>query len=198
MTVRLHTWIVLSCVVLAIPSCAAWPDPEVLVVEDFEEGLEWWTTGSDVPEDPNNPGHPVAWSVTPSDEQASGGDYSAEFYLDGRQDDGTIWLAREFELDNEGTYHVNILVDFWSLDASFNTLAKVAFYAGTAEPAEEEDFDISQAANLEAGWHTYVFGRNVTVGQGETLWIAFGISAVWETELTYFFDNVVVSLTPLD
>jgi len=198
MTVKLHTWIVLSCVVLAIPSCACWPTPEVLVVEDFEEGLDGWTAGSDVPEDPNNPGHPVAWSITLSDEQASNGAHSAEFYLDGRQDDGTIWLARGFEIDREGTYHVNILMDFWSADASFNTLAKVAFYAGTAEPGEEEDFNTSQAANLAADWHTYVFGRNITVGQDGTIWIAFGISAVWETELSYFIDNVVVSLTPLD
>jgi len=196
MKVSPSKWIVLGCAALAIPACSGLWWPELVVMEGFERGLEDWTAGADVPEDPDNPGQPVAWSITQSDAQACSGDYSAEFYLDGRQDEGTIWLARSFRVEQAGRYRVTVLLDLWSESESFNTIAKVAFYAGPAEPAAETDFDTTRAANQSAGWRIYTFTGDVTAGEDRTVWVAFGISAAWETEMTYYIDNVLVMLRP--
>ncbi len=198
MNVASYKWIVIAWVAWMVSGCAGLPAPEVVFIEDFETSLDPWTAGSEVPQDPNDPGQPVAWSITRSSEQASSGARSARFQLDGRQGSGTIWLARSFEVEQEGTYRVHMLLDFWSPSASFNTLARTALYAGAEEPTERGDFDTSQAADLFAGWHTYAYARNVSVGPDGVAWVAFGISSVWEAELTYFIDNVIVSLVPLD
>jgi hypothetical protein len=139
----------------------------------------------------------VAWSITQSDVQARTGTCSAQFDLDGKQDDGTIWLTRSFDTRGPGRYRVTMILDFWSESESFNTIAKVAFYAGTAEPAVESDFDTTQPANQSSGWQSYVSTSDVTVGQARRVWVAFGISAVWETEMTYYVDNALVLIRRL-
>ncbi|NLX13626.1 MAG: hypothetical protein GXY44_08240 [Phycisphaerales bacterium] len=165
--------------------------PPQVLTEDFETE---WLTGADVPEDPNCPGRTVDWAVEFSDERANGGKYSAMFFLDGRQDDGTIWLTRSFSAPSPGArYEVTIAFDLWSESASDNTIAKVAFYGGGQRPQQEADFDTSQAANQAAGWRRYTSVQQVTAGADSRFWIAFGISAVWETEMTYFIDNLTVT-----
>lgn len=49
----------------------------------FEDGLNHWVPGRDVPEDPNT-GDPVANSITSSTAQASDGSRSVALSIDGR------------------------------------------------------------------------------------------------------------------
>jgi len=168
--------------------------PQVLIA-DFESE---WLVGADVPEDPNCPGRPVAWAVEFSDEQASNGTYSAMFFLDGQQGNGTIWLTRSFSAPAAGmSYNVQMQLDLWSESASDNTIAKVAFYAGAQRPQQQEDFDTSQAANQTAGWQRYTSVQQVTSGADGRFWVAFGIRAAWETEMTYFIDNLTLTFQPI-
>lgn|GEM_PF-2967776 len=62
--------------------------------EDFENGFDEWVANADVSLDPNNPGHLIEWSITHSNDVASSGRYSLKFFIDGRQDDGTIWIEK--------------------------------------------------------------------------------------------------------
>ena len=62
--------------------------------DDFENNMSNWTIDSQVPEDPNNPGHSVVWLVERSTNQSFSGNYSVLCWIDGRQDDGTIWITR--------------------------------------------------------------------------------------------------------
>jgi hypothetical protein len=186
----------LPTTLVRIPSCC--PCCHVVTVEEsFEQGLTDWTQGSDVPEDPNNPGHPVAWSIELSDEQASDGQFSARFFLDGRQDDGTIWLVRSIEIPACPAFNVDLTFDFWSPSESFNTIAKVSSYAGHRPPSKESHFDTTEPANQVAGFQEYNYSlhtiRRIPLSK---LYVAFGISAVWETEMTYFIDNVHIEVTP--
>lgn len=169
--------------------------PLGVLTEDFESE---WLIGADVPEDPNCPGRDVAWSIDISDGQAKG-KYAARFYLDGRQDDGTIWMTRSFGTSTAGAaFEVEIKGDVWSESASDNTLAKLAFYAGNRRPQSEADFDTTQSANQAAGWKTYTSVQQATSGADGRLWVAFGISAVWEAEMTYYFDNVTITIYALE
>jgi hypothetical protein len=162
--------------------------------EGFEASLDGWQTGADVPDDPNNPPNPVAWSIDTSDERASEGISSAEYFLDGRQDDGTIWLARSFAAMPYCKHRVLLTFDLWSPSESFNTIAKVAAYAGATAPQKEADFDTSEPADQQAGWTQYRYEFDVTPGAAGEVWVAFGISAVWETEMTYNIDTVSITI----
>jgi len=97
----------------------------VVFREDFEQALDGWEKGSDVPEDPARPGHPVAWSIEVQPEQASTGRSSARFTIDGKQDDGTIWLMRRFDVAPDTALDVRLTFDFWSESQSFNTQALI-------------------------------------------------------------------------
>lgn len=194
-------WVVALTVVISIivtgASCLPVSNEEPIIFTDsFESGLGAWTQGSDVPEDPNNPGQPVAWSIEQSGDQADDGQYSAEFYLDGRQDDGTIWLVREFDVTPGRAYAVTLSLAFWSETESFNTLAKVAAYAGGKTPDAEADFDVNMSANEVAGWKTYTYILDATATSNGKIRVAFGISAVWETEMTYYIDDVQIEIAP--
>jgi hypothetical protein len=166
-------------------------DPPPTFADGFEAGLGTWEKGADVPLDPNRPGEPVAWSIEASTEQASEGATSARYDLDGTQDDGTIWLARAIEV-GPGSHLVTLSFDLWSETESFNQIAKVAAYVGAEPPAVEADFDTTEAANLAAGWVRYEYEVPVTAGPDGFVWVAVGISAVFETLMTYYVDDVRV------
>jgi hypothetical protein len=163
--------------------------------DGFEQGLLNWTIDKDLPKDPNT-GQPVAAEIAASDEQAFQGNMSARLYLDGRQDDGTIWLQRKFNVVRRHRYDVHLSFAFWSESESFNLISRVAAYAGANRPRREEDFDLSQAANLAAGWRQYSYTFPVTSDGNGEIWTAMGMSAVWETEMTYYIDDVRVQILP--
>jgi hypothetical protein len=141
--------------------------------------------------DPNRPGEFVEWSIEASTDQASEGSMSARYDLDGTQDDGTIWLVRALDV-GPGTHLVTLSFDLWSESESFNQIAKVAAYVGADPPSVEADFDTTQAANLAAGWVRYEYEALVTAGPDGLVRVAMGISAVFETVMTYYVDDVHV------
>ena len=80
-----------------------------------------------MPEDPARPGQPVAWAIEVSPGQAAKGRSSARFTIDGKQDDGTIWLMRPFGVAPEAMLRVQLAFEFWSASESLNTLGKIAW-----------------------------------------------------------------------
>lgn len=180
----------------APPPSMPTPMDQVSFQEGFESGLGDWQTGADVPQDPNRPGQTVEWSILASREQASEGQGSVRLDLDGRQDDGTIWLVRSFDLQPDRDLAVSLAFDLWSESESFNTLAMVAVYAGPRPPQAEEDFDLSQAANLASGWRRYTYTIPARSDMNGRVWVAVGISVVWETEVTYYLDNLHLEIKP--
>lgn len=180
--------------------------------DGFEEGFSGWETGSYVPEDPNNPGNPVAWDITRSTERAASGSASLRYFLDGRQDDGTIWIVGPITVETDHAYDVSMRAAAWSASESFNTLAYLVMYAGTAQPTSEGSFPepganstgagvtrtggLREVLNQTEGWMTYSFTWKTPSLQTDTIYVAVGISAVWETEMTYFVDEIELTATP--
>jgi len=66
--------------------------------EGFEEDFGGWEGDADVPPDPNNPDSLVDWNVSRVTSPVKSGQYSVELYIDGRQDDGTVWIERELSV----------------------------------------------------------------------------------------------------
>lgn len=180
--------------------------------EGFEEGLRGWERDADVPEDPNNPGNPVEWRITISTDRAAGGSASLRYFLDGRQDDGTIWVVHPVDVEAGRSYDVSMRADAWSASESFNTLAYLVMYAGSPRPTSEGSFPepganstgagvtetggLREVLNQTEGWKTYSFEWQTPKLERDRIYVAVGISAVWETEMTYFVDDVKLSATP--
>ena len=166
-----------------VPEATPTPEPgdgSLPFQEGFEGGLGGWQKGSDVPEDPDRPGEPIAWDIEISPDEAAEGGSSARFTIDGKQDDGTIWLTRPLAVEPDEALRIHLSFDLWSASESFNTLAKVAAYAGLQPPSDENDFDTTQPANLVAGWRTYDYTFEIPGSGDGQVWVALGISAVWE------------------
>lgn len=177
------------------PSPPSPPSPPTFH-DGFETGLGLWTKDAEVPPSPGNPGVPVDWSIEPSSEVVHAGALSARYDLDGRQDDGTIWLERAFALEPARPYAVHVEAAYWSDSESFNTTAMVALYAGGESPEEELDFDVSQPLNEVAGWKTYGASFDVTSGADGSVHVGVGLTVVWETWITYYLDDVRVWIEP--
>lgn len=178
------------CVVLV--GCDLLTPPVVIVRQGFEIGWEGWQKGSDVPQDPNT-NRPVEWAIELSTKQFKEGYGSARFLLDGRQDEGTIWLAKSLTVPKGRPLIVTLSFYLWSPEQSDNVRAYVVAYAGALLPVEEAEFTHREAADKTKGWRRYQFSIPVSVSEGE-LWVALGISVAWETLLEYFIDDIRVEV----
>lgn len=186
--------------------------PTVGFSDGFEEDLADWERASDVPDDPNRPGQPVAWDIERSTERAAAGAASLRFSLDGRQDDGTIWVVRDLAVEPGRAYEVSVRAEAWSASESFNTLAHLVMFAGTGRPTDEGSFPspgtnssdagvspaggLREPLNQAEGWRPYSFTWRTPTLEADAIAVAIGISAVWETALTYFVDEVRASAVP--
>ena len=143
---------------------------------------------------PDNPDQTVEWNITRTTSVVYSGQYAIRMFIDGKQDDGTIWLERR--IAGSKNARVTVTVTFWlySEEESFNTVAAVVGYAGTRNPEEESDFEVLGNANQVAGWMQYNFETAVDTGAGGELWVALGISVRWETVMTYYVDSVEITV----
>ena len=163
--------------------------------ESFEEDFGGWVEDADLPLDPNNPGQYVAWNVSRVASLAHSGQYSVELYVDGRQDDGTVWIEKKISVKDNSQIQVEISFEFYSEQESFNAIAGVCAYAGTSNPEYEADFVILGQANEVAGWKQYTHETPLYTGSSEEVWVAVGITVGWETAMTYNVDDVKITLT---
>ncbi len=171
------------------------PQPKQTTVSyDFETGLGEWLVDSHAPQDPNMPGQSVAWKIELAMNVSLSGSRSVLFYVDGKQDDGTIWIERKIMLQPNSVTMVNVSFQLWSGSESFNTIAVAVGYAGKENPEAEADFQVLDATNQAAGWKTYSFSSEVQTGSMSEVYFALGISVRWETEMTYFIDDVTLNL----
>ena len=184
--------------ILTIISVAAgWyfhPNP-IIYNEGFEEDFGGWIGDADVPPDPNNPGSLVDWNVSRVTSPVKSEQYSVEFYIDGRQDDGTVWIERKLSVKTNSKIQVTVSFDFYSESESFNVIASVVGFAGSSNPEVEADFTVLGQANEVSGWKRYTHTATLNTGSSGEVWVAVGISVRWETEMTYNLDDVKVTIS---
>ncbi len=161
---------------------------------DFENGLGDWAVDAHAPTDPET-GEPVTWATQPASNMSFSGNSSLLFYIDGAQDDGTIWIERTLTVGANASRLVNLKFQLWSDSESFNTLAAVVGYVGDKDPEEEADFQVLGVANQVSGWKGYSFSSEIIAGSDGVVHVALGISVRWEADLTYYIDDVTLTLT---
>ena len=173
-----------------------WPSSHSEIMkESFENGFGGWTSDGSVPLDPRNPGHSVEWNITRVTGVFHSGQYALKFFIDGFQDDGTIWIERKITVRKNSQVQINITFEFYSeSEFSANTVAAICAYVGTRSPASEEDFIILGLANEVADWKKYGYDIALNTASSEEVWVAIGITVRWETYLTYHIDDIEVEI----
>jgi hypothetical protein len=169
----------------APPETTAGPGA-TLVNGSFENGLTGWSVGRDLPADPNKTTGVVDANASVSGQFASDGAQSLKLFVDGRQDDGTLWVQQPVDLSGVGT----LAVDYYTTAGGANTITKAAVYAGP-EPSgslAEADFDVGEPLERADGGDWQSFEYDVA-HDGPGL-VAVGITVVWETEVTRLLDDV--------
>lgn len=190
-------WGVVITILTIISVAAGWyfyPKP-IVYDEGFEEDFGGWIGDADVPPDPNNPGSLVDWNVSRVTSPVKSGQYSVEFYIDGRQDDGTVWIERKLSVKTNSKIQVTVSFDFYSESESFNAIASVVGFAGSSNPEVEADFTVLGQANEVSGWKRYTHTATLNTGSSGEVWVAIGISVRWETEMTYNLDDLKVTIS---
>ncbi|MGD9130160.1 MAG: hypothetical protein PVH73_01135 [Candidatus Bathyarchaeota archaeon] len=190
-------WVVVVGVLTIISIVAGWHFyPKTVVYDEgFEEDFGGWTEDTDVPLDPNNPGSPVDWNISRITSPVKSGQHSVELYIDGRQDDGTVWIEKALSVSKNTQIQVEVSFDFYSESESFNVIADVVGFAGTSNPEVEADFTVLGQANEASGWKRYTHTATVNTGSSGEAWVAVGISVRWETEMTYNLDDVKATIS---
>lgn len=190
-------WGIVIAILTIISVVAGWyfyPKPS-RYDEGFEQDFGGWTGDADVPPDPNNPGSLVDWNVSRVTSPVKSGQYSVELHIDGRQDDGTVWIEKALSVSKNAQIQVEVSFDFYSESESFNVIADVVGFAGTSNPEVEADFTVLGQANEVSGWKRYTHTATVNTGASGKVWVAVGISVRWETEMTYKLDDVKVTIS---
>ena len=186
-----------AIVILTVISAAAgWyfgPKPAGQT-QRFETNFGGWTGDADVPPDPNNPGSNVDWNVSRVTSPAKSGQHSVELHIDGKQDDGTVWIEKALTTKRNSQIQVKVSFELYSESESFNVIAAVVGFAGTENPEVEADFTVIGKANDVSGWKRYTYLATLETDFSGEVWVAVGISVRWETEMTYNLDDVEVTI----
>ncbi|PVX27287.1 MAG: hypothetical protein CW716_03075 [Candidatus Bathyarchaeum sp.] len=162
--------------------------------EGFEQDFGGWTGDADVPPDPNNPGSNVYWNVSRTTSPTRPGQQSVKVYIDGKQDDGTVWIEKAMSTRRNAQIQVKISFDVYSENESLNVIAAVVGFAGTSNPETEADFAVLGQANEVSGWKRYTHTITLKTDSSGEVWVALGISVRWETEMTYNIDDIEVTI----
>lgn len=108
------------------------------------------------------------------------------FFLDGSQDDGTIWIEKQLRMK---IGYITISFWFWSKEKSEAVYCDVVVYVGIENPSCEEQFTTIGSANQVAGWKQYVYCTHVSASK---VWVAIGINVFWETKVCYYVDDIQI------
>jgi hypothetical protein len=169
----------------------------------FEDGLAGWTAKA---YDIEVGGSDVDWSIATNTDRATVGTHSVKYNVDNLTDASKIFLEREFTLD-PGTYTLSLDCDFASAD--FGNVNNFQFIAGVSKAAASSAAglhftgDTANGHATDAGfvWLDKTFtgaqieSSTVTVAAGDKVYVQFGVWGTWETERTYYLDNLTVKFT---
>lgn len=144
--------------------------------------------------------------ITEDKDHVYHGNRSVRLDIDGRHDDGSVWLLASIpvsSLGSPGTEH-SLSISGWvwsSIQSNINVWPIIAAI-GENEPSsnetkQEEDFTKIGYTEEKAGWTEYTLEevRFTFPNKKESLiYFAFGISVTWETLRTYWIDYLTIKI----
>lgn len=170
--------------------------------DDFTWGLYGWEVGTDLPEG-------IEGTVEHSTEKTASGywDGCVKTFIEGYQDDGTVWLQTSFGVEPGTTYDVEMAVSGYNPMDSFQDLTFVHAALGDQPVDSESDIrnrdDDSNVVALKGDlrtadeqWQTYTASGTFESGDSSTAHFAFGTNLIYEVNQTDYLDDVAFRMTP--
>lgn len=173
--------------------------PEVEEAFSFESGLEGWTPAGIDLDDP-----PVDWDVSLTDVEALEGTRSVRLRLDNMNDAGKIWIERAFQLAPNQAYDVTVRYGFGTSDFGDVNLWRILTGVHLDPPRAPEHLGVQGDTGHDQGqvegpvWTEKEFTFRSRTGADARLWVSVGVWGTWETERTYYLDEVEVAFTRAD
>lgn len=160
-------------------------------VESFEQEVPgYYGADFEVPFSPYPP-TPVSFYAARSGAESYHGRFAQEIFLDGTQDDGTVWLERTFPVEPWSKIDVGVAFEFFRYYPDMAFFPVVAI--GVLDAEREYDFS-SVPGTAVGGWDYLTFDQTVETGPYDTIHLGVGITVTWETPGTFFIDLIDVSL----
>jgi hypothetical protein len=170
----------------------------------FEHGMDDWTTAAADIGNPSQGGY-APWSIDPSIDYASDGQWALKFHMENNTDAAKIWIVRPFTVTDGQAYRVEISYDFGTADYgplnNFQLLIGVfsvppadgpALIAGTTHA----DTGTGQNSDVEYVWLPKSFQITAPGNEKGLLYVVIGIWGTFEITRNYYLDNIVVQLSP--
>ncbi len=170
-------------------------------LQSWETDMGEWAKDYDLPRDPGSnaeheAGGTVYWHIERTDKIAYKGMWCLELAIDGSQDDGTVWMERMVPTNPKAPVTV-VFIDFYvhSKWKSPVNQWKILAYAGVKNPQKEDDFTMVGYTEPGVGWFRYSLVERIWTHGSDDIYVAFGISVLWEGYREYHFDHVTVRTT---
>jgi uncharacterized repeat protein (TIGR01451 family) len=159
--------------------------------ESFEHGRfnRYWVD-FEVPFASERPS-PIPFYAVCSRVEAYHGHFAQEIFLDGTQDDGTVWLEGTFPVDPGSEVRVDVEFELFRYQPDIAFFPVVAI--GVLDPEREFDFSVVPGAAV-AGWDYVTSSATIQSGPYDTIHLGLGITVTWETTGTFFTDLVTVTI----
>lgn len=158
----------------------------------FENGMDNWTANGTDLTDP-----PIVWSINRTTRQASSGNTSIELYLNNLNDQGKIWIQKTFPAKPDTPYHVTIFYMLGTSDYGMTTFQLITGASG--QPPTKAGLTIQGSTdngreNNTLTWLPKTYEFFTTTDNTSTLYASIGIWGTFETNRTYYLDEVEVRI----
>ena len=167
-----------------------------------EEGTYFFSVDYWFPETANEP----IIEIVEDKDHVYHGNKSVRLNIDGRHDDGSVWLLASIPvtlLGSPETIH-SLEISGWvwsSVQSNFNVWPIIAAIEENKpfsnETKQEEDFEKIGYTEEKAGWTEYTLKRRrfkLPDNEKSLIHFAFGISVTWETQRTYWIDYLSIKV----
>lgn len=198
-----HRALVTPLVALCAAACATTTAPRVVDdLASFELGLSpWYAVAMDTGQ---TGGAHATWTIERSDAHASAGAWSARLNTMNATDAVKLWLERGYVVapSPNDEYDVTIAFDFGTFD--FGTINHWRIIAGAFAHPPRSATALEPAFRGETGgapgpgtlrWLEKSYSTRVTAARGK-IYVTLGVWGTFETERTYFIDDVRVTIRP--
>ncbi|MFW6041114.1 MAG: hypothetical protein ACOC85_04690 [Thermoplasmatota archaeon] len=162
----------------------------------FEENWDGWKPQAIDVDDPE-----VNWTIERTSELTYSGNYSMKFHLENWHDQGKIWIQRTIDLEPEKNYNVRMKLSFASSDFGSFNLWKILVGGGPHEPEDIEDLTYPENTGIGADedngyqWMEKEYKFDAKTNSEGEMYIYVGVWGTWETERTYYVDDIEVVVT---
>ena len=197
--IRRPSTLALAAFAAAFSACETATEPQIVpefeYAYSFESGFEGWAPGAvDVVSPPD------AWSPQTTAAEAAQGQSSVRIDLDNQHGAAKVWLEREFEVEPDQAYTVDITLSLGSRDPDGTDPWTVLAGAHAAPPTSAAALTLQDGTGIgdasgDVVWAEKSYRVSGTADEDGRLVVVIGVSGTTVDSRSYWFDDVRLVFT---